>query len=171
VLACACGLSALTMAEPPSRDVNKPGCLLFQSIISSRLRPGRIGKWSACWVIALPFRGGYCQPTLGHRGRSASLQRAHHSHPWPGFHHIRFKAVYVACRRSDRSSSRPTTFAHLDCHHGSEAVEFWPPKASTRAVGSFSIPPSTMPFRPRPVVGDDHYRTARAVQSLPLQAL
>ncbi|HIK46677.1 MAG TPA: F0F1 ATP synthase subunit beta [Leptolyngbyaceae cyanobacterium M65_K2018_010] len=144
------GLSALTMAEY-FRDVNKQDVLLF---IDNIFRFVQAGSEVSALLGRMPSAVGY-QPTLGtevgdlqeritstHEGSITSIQ-----------------AVYVPA--DDLTDPAPaTTFAHLDAT-----------TVLSRALASKGIYPAVDPLdsastmlQPS-VVGEAHYKTARAVQS------
>jgi F-type H+-transporting ATPase subunit beta len=144
------GLSALTMAEY-FRDTNKQDVLLF---IDNIFRFVQAGSEVSALLGRMPSAVGY-QPTLGtdvgdlqeritstHEGSITSIQ-----------------AVYVPA--DDLTDPAPaTTFAHLDAT-----------TVLSRALASKGIYPavdpldSTSTMLQPAVVGDEHYTTARAVQS------
>jgi len=144
------GLSALTMAEY-FRDVNKQDVLLF---IDNIFRFVQAGSEVSALLGRMPSAVGY-QPTLGtemgelqeritstHEGSITSIQ-----------------AVYVPA--DDLTDPAPaTTFAHLDAT-----------TVLSRGLASKGIYPavdpldSTSTMLQPSVVGEEHYNTARAVQS------
>lgn len=144
------GLSALTMAEY-FRDVNKQDVLLF---IDNIFRFVQAGSEVSALLGRMPSAVGY-QPTLGtdvgvlqeritstNEGSITSIQ-----------------AVYVPA--DDLTDPAPaTTFAHLD---GTTVL--------SRGLASKGIYPAVDPLNSTStmlqpnVVGDEHYQTARAVQS------
>jgi F-type H+-transporting ATPase subunit beta len=136
------GLSGLTVAEY-FRDVNKQDVLLF---IDNIFRFVQAGSEVSALLGRMPSAVGY-QPTLGTdvgelQERITSIQ-----------------AVYVPA--DDLTDPAPaTTFAHLD---GTTVL--------SRGLASKGIYPAVDPLgststmlQPN-IVGDDHYNTARAVQS------
>jgi len=136
------GLSALTMAEH-FRDTNKQDVLLF---VDNIFRFVQAGSEVSALLGRMPSAVGY-QPTLGTdvgmlQERITSTQ-----------------AVYVPA--DDLTDPAPaTTFAHLDAT-----------TVLSRGLASKGIYPavdpldSTSTMLQPAVVGDDHYRTARTVQS------
>ncbi|XGB41104.1 MAG: F0F1 ATP synthase subunit beta [Nodosilinea sp. LVE1205-7] len=145
------GLSALTMAEY-FRDVNKQDVLLF---IDNIFRFVQAGSEVSALLGRMPSAVGY-QPTLGtevgdlqeritstHEGSITSIQ-----------------AVYVPA--DDLTDPAPAaTFAHLDAT-----------TVLSRGLASKGIYPAVDPLdsastmlQPS-VVGDEHYKTARSVQSI-----
>ena len=144
------GLSALTMAEY-FRDTNKQDVLLF---IDNIFRFVQAGSEVSALLGRMPSAVGY-QPTLGtemgdlqeritstHEGSITSIQ-----------------AVYVPA--DDLTDPAPaTTFAHLDAT-----------TVLSRGLASKGIYPavdpldSTSTMLQPSIVGDEHYRTARAVQA------
>jgi F-type H+-transporting ATPase subunit beta len=144
------GLSALTMAEY-FRDVNKQNVLLFIDNIFRFVQAG-------CEVSALlgrmPSAVGY-QPTLG--TEMGELQERITSTREGSITSI--QAVYVPA--DDLTDPAPaTTFAHLDAT-----------TVLSRALASRGIYPavdpldSTSTMLQPDIVGEEHYNTARAVQS------
>jgi F-type H+-transporting ATPase subunit beta len=144
------GLSALTMAEY-FRDVNKQDVLLF---IDNIFRFVQAGSEVSALLGRMPSAVGY-QPTLG--TDVGDLQERITSTLEGSITSI--QAVYVPA--DDLTDPAPaTTFAHLDgttvLSRGLAAKGIYPavdPLGSTSTM----LQPS--------VVGDDHYNTARAVQS------
>jgi F-type H+-transporting ATPase subunit beta len=145
------GLSALTMAEY-FRDVNKQDVLLF---IDNIFRFVQAGSEVSALLGRMPSAVGY-QPTLGtevgdlqeritstHEGSITSIQ-----------------AVYVPA--DDLTDPAPAaTFAHLDAT-----------TVLSRGLASKGIYPAVDPLdsastmlQPS-VVGEEHYKTARSVQSI-----
>ncbi|NJL46213.1 MAG: F0F1 ATP synthase subunit beta [Leptolyngbyaceae cyanobacterium SM2_5_2] len=144
------GLSALTMAEY-FRDVNKQDVLLF---IDNIFRFVQAGSEVSALLGRMPSAVGY-QPTLG--TDMGDLQERITSTLEGSITSI--QAVYVPA--DDLTDPAPaTTFAHLDAT-----------TVLSRALASKGIYPAVDPLdssstmlQPS-VVGDEHYRTARAVQS------
>lgn len=144
------GLSALTMAEY-FRDVNKQDVLLF---IDNIFRFVQAGAEVSALLGRMPSAVGY-QPTLG--TDVGDLQERITSTKEGSITSI--QAVYVPA--DDLTDPAPaTTFAHLDgttvLSRGLAAKGIYPavdPLGSTSTMLQASI------------VGDDHYNTARAVQS------
>ena len=144
------GLSALTMAEY-FRDVNKQDVLLF---IDNIFRFVQAGSEVSALLGRMPSAVGY-QPTLG--TDVGALQERITSTNEGSITSI--QAVYVPA--DDLTDPAPaTTFAHLDgttvLSRGLAAKGIYP---AVDPLGSTS----TM-LQPN-VVGEDHYQTARAVQS------
>ena len=144
------GLSALTMAEY-FRDVNKQDVLLF---IDNIFRFVQAGSEVSALLGRMPSAVGY-QPTLG--TDVGALQERITSTNEGSITSI--QAVYVPA--DDLTDPAPaTTFAHLDgttvLSRGLAAKGIYP---AVDPLGSTS----TM-LQPN-VVGEDHYSTARAVQS------
>ena len=144
------GLSALTMAEY-FRDVNKQDVLLF---IDNIFRFVQAGSEGSALLGRMPSAVGY-QPTLG--TDVGALQERITSTNEGSITSI--QAVYVPA--DDLTDPAPaTTFAHLDgttvLSRGLAAKGIYP---AVDPLGSTS----TM-LQPN-IVGDDHYQTARAVQS------
>jgi F-type H+-transporting ATPase subunit beta len=144
------GLSALTMAEY-FRDVNKQDVLLF---IDNIFRFVQAGSEVSALLGRMPSAVGY-QPTLG--TDVGDLQERITSTLEGSITSI--QAVYVPA--DDLTDPAPaTTFAHLDgttvLSRGLAAKGIYP---AVDPLGSTS----TM-LQPN-VVGDEHYNTARAVQS------
>ena len=144
------GLSALTMAEY-FRDVNKQDVLLF---IDNIFRFVQAGSEVSALLGRMPSAVGY-QPTLG--TDVGALQERITSTNEGSITSI--QAVYVPA--DDLTDPAPaTTFAHLDgttvLSRGLAAKGIYP---AVDPLGSTS----TM-LQPN-IVGDDHYQTARAVQS------
>jgi F-type H+/Na+-transporting ATPase subunit beta len=144
------GLSALTMAEY-FRDVNKQDVLLF---IDNIFRFVQAGSEVSALLGRMPSAVGY-QPTLG--TDVGDLQERITSTTEGSITSI--QAVYVPA--DDLTDPAPaTTFAHLDgttvLSRGLAAKGIYP---AVDPLGSTS----TM-LQPN-IVGDDHYSTARAVQS------
>ena len=144
------GLSALTMAEY-FRDVNKQDVLLF---IDNIFRFVQAGSEVSALLGRMPSAVGY-QPTLG--TDVGDLQERITSTTEGSITSI--QAVYVPA--DDLTDPAPaTTFAHLD---GTTVL--------SRGLASKGIYPavdplgSTSTMLQPDVVGDDHYDTARAVQS------
>jgi len=144
------GLSALTMAEH-FRDVNKQDVLLF---IDNIFRFVQAGSEVSALLGRMPSAVGY-QPTLG--TDVGTLQERVASTVEGSITSI--QAVYVPA--DDLTDPAPaTTFAHLDAT-----------TVLNRALASKGIYPavdpldSTSTMLQPAVVGDEHYRTARAVQS------
>jgi F-type H+/Na+-transporting ATPase subunit beta len=144
------GLSALTMAEY-FRDVNKQDVLLF---IDNIFRFVQAGSEVSALLGRMPSAVGY-QPTLG--TDVGDLQERITSTTEGSITSI--QAVYVPA--DDLTDPAPaTTFAHLD---GTTVL--------SRGLASKGIYPAVDPLgststmlQPN-IVGDDHYTTARAVQS------
>lgn len=144
------GLSALTMAEY-FRDVNKQDVLLF---IDNIFRFVQAGSEVSALLGRMPSAVGY-QPTLG--TDVGDLQERITSTNEGSITSI--QAVYVPA--DDLTDPAPaTTFAHLD---GTTVL--------SRGLASKGIYPAVDPLgststmlQPN-VVGNDHYDTARAVQS------
>ncbi|MGL6134513.1 MAG: F0F1 ATP synthase subunit beta [Prochlorococcaceae cyanobacterium] len=144
------GLSALTMAEH-FRDVNKQDVLLF---IDNIFRFVQAGSEVSSLLGRMPSAVGY-QPTLG--TDVGTLQERITSTLEGSITSI--QAVYVPA--DDLTDPAPaTTFAHLDAT-----------TVLSRGLASKGIYPAVDPLdststmlQPN-VVGDEHYRTARAVQS------
>ncbi|MDX2242612.1 MAG: F0F1 ATP synthase subunit beta [Leptolyngbyaceae cyanobacterium bins.302] len=144
------GLSALTMAEY-FRDVNKQDVLLF---IDNIFRFVQAGSEVSALLGRMPSAVGY-QPTLG--TDVGDLQERITSTNEGSITSI--QAVYVPA--DDLTDPAPaTTFAHLD---GTTVL--------SRGLASKGIYPAVDPLgststmlQPN-IVGDDHYQTARAVQS------
>ncbi|MGB3642369.1 MAG: F0F1 ATP synthase subunit beta [Rivularia sp. (in: cyanobacteria)] len=144
------GLSALTMAEY-FRDVNKQDVLLF---IDNIFRFIQAGSEVSALLGRMPSAVGY-QPTLG--TDVGTLQERITSTNEGSITSI--QAVYVPA--DDFTDPAPaTTFAHLDgttvLSRGLAAKGIYP---AVDPLGSTS----TM-LQPN-IVGEDHYETARAVQS------
>ncbi len=144
------GLSALTMAEH-FRDVNKQDVLLF---IDNIFRFIQAGSEVSALLGRMPSAVGY-QPTLG--TDVGTLQERITSTNEGSITSI--QAVYVPA--DDFTDPAPaTTFAHLDgttvLSRGLAAKGIYP---AVDPLGSTS----TM-LQPN-IVGEDHYQTARAVQS------
>jgi len=144
------GLSALTMAEY-FRDVNKQDVLLF---IDNIFRFVQAGSEVSALLGRMPSAVGY-QPTLG--TDMGDLQERITSTLEGSITSI--QAVYVPA--DDLTDPAPaTTFAHLDAT-----------TVLSRALASKGIYPavdpldSTSTMLQPSVVGDEHYGTARAVQS------
>lgn len=144
------GLSALTMAEH-FRDVNKQDVLLF---VDNIFRFVQAGSEVSALLGRMPSAVGY-QPTLG--TDVGALQERVASTVEGSITSI--QAVYVPA--DDLTDPAPaTTFAHLDAT-----------TVLNRGLASKGIYPavdpldSTSTMLQPAVVGDDHYRTARAVQS------
>jgi len=144
------GLSALTMAEY-FRDVNKQDVLLF---IDNIFRFVQAGSEVSALLGRMPSAVGY-QPTLG--TDMGDLQERITSTLEGSITSI--QAVYVPA--DDLTDPAPaTTFAHLDAT-----------TVLSRALASKGIYPAVDPLdssstmlQPA-VVGEEHYKTARAVQS------
>ena len=144
------GLSALTMAEY-FRDVNKQDVLLF---IDNIFRFVQAGSEVSALLGRMPSAVGY-QPTLG--TDVGTLQERITSTKEGSITSI--QAVYVPA--DDLTDPAPaTTFAHLD---GTTVL--------SRALASKGIYPAVDPLdssstmlQPN-IVGEEHYNTARAVQS------
>ena len=144
------GLSALTMAEH-FRDVNKQDVLLF---VDNIFRFVQAGSEVSALLGRMPSAVGY-QPTLG--TDVGALQERVASTVEGSITSI--QAVYVPA--DDLTDPAPaTTFAHLDAT-----------TVLNRALASKGIYPavdpldSTSTMLQPAVVGDEHYKTARAVQS------
>ncbi|OKH33483.1 F0F1 ATP synthase subunit beta [[Phormidium ambiguum] IAM M-71] len=144
------GLSALTMAEY-FRDVNKQDVLLF---IDNIFRFVQAGSEVSALLGRMPSAVGY-QPTLA--TEMGELQERITSTKEGSITSI--QAVYVPA--DDLTDPAPaTTFAHLDAT-----------TVLSRGLASKGIYPavdpldSTSTMLQPDVVGDEHYRTARAVQS------
>ncbi|NEQ97586.1 MAG: F0F1 ATP synthase subunit beta [Cyanothece sp. SIO2G6] len=144
------GLSALTMAEY-FRDVNKQDVLLF---IDNIFRFVQAGSEVSALLGRMPSAVGY-QPTLG--TDVGDLQERITSTTEGSITSI--QAVYVPA--DDLTDPAPaTTFAHLDAT-----------TVLSRALASKGIYPAVDPLNSTStmlqpaVVGDEHYTTARAVQS------
>jgi len=144
------GLSALTMAEY-FRDVNKQDVLLF---IDNIFRFVQAGSEVSALLGRMPSAVGY-QPTLG--TDVGDLQERITSTKEGSITSI--QAVYVPA--DDLTDPAPaTTFAHLD---GTTVL--------SRGLASKGIYPavdpldSTSTMLQPAIVGDDHYDTAREVQS------
>ncbi|MBE9222239.1 F0F1 ATP synthase subunit beta [Cyanobacterium stanieri LEGE 03274] len=144
------GLSALTMAEY-FRDVNKQDVLLF---IDNIFRFVQAGSEVSALLGRMPSAVGY-QPTLG--TDVGDLQERITSTKEGSITSI--QAVYVPA--DDLTDPAPaTTFAHLD---GTTVL--------SRALASKGIYPavdplgSTSTMLQPSIVGEEHYNTARAVQS------
>ncbi|GFE67399.1 F0F1 ATP synthase subunit beta [Chroococcus sp. FPU101] len=144
------GLSALTMAEY-FRDVNKQDVLLF---IDNIFRFVQAGSEVSALLGRMPSAVGY-QPTLG--TDVGDLQERITSTKEGSITSV--QAVYVPA--DDLTDPAPaTTFAHLD---GTTVL--------SRGLASKGIYPAVDPLdststmlQPN-IVGNDHYNTARAVQS------
>ncbi|MEM7063633.1 MAG: F0F1 ATP synthase subunit beta [Cyanobacteria bacterium P01_B01_bin.77] len=144
-------LSALTMAEY-FRDVNKQDVLLF---VDNIFRFVQAGSEVSALLGRMPSAVGY-QPTLG--TDMGDLQERITSTLEGSITSI--QAVYVPA--DDLTDPAPaTTFAHLDAT-----------TVLSRALASKGIYPavdpldSTSTMLQPDVVGDEHYTTARAVQSI-----
>ena len=144
------GLSGLTMAEY-FRDVNKQDVLLF---VDNIFRFVQAGSEVSALLGRMPSAVGY-QPTLG--TDVGALQERITSTKEGSITSI--QAVYVPA--DDLTDPAPaTTFAHLD---GTTVL--------SRGLASKGIYPavdpldSTSTMLQPSIVGDDHYDTARAVQS------
>ena len=144
------GLSALTMAEY-FRDVNKQDVLLF---IDNIFRFVQAGSEVSALLGRMPSAVGY-QPTLG--TDVGDLQERITSTKEVSITSI--QAVYVPA--DDLTDPAPaTTFAHLD---GTTVL--------SRALASKGIYPAVDPLNSTStmlqpsIVGNEHYDTARAVQS------
>ncbi|MCT7949001.1 F0F1 ATP synthase subunit beta [Ancylothrix sp. C2] len=144
------GLAALTMAEY-FRDVNKQDVLLF---IDNIFRFVQAGSEVSALLGRMPSAVGY-QPTLG--TEMGALQERITSTTEGSITSI--QAVYVPA--DDLTDPAPaTTFAHLDAT-----------TVLSRNLASKGIYPavdpldSTSTMLQPSVVGDDHYNTARSVQS------
>jgi F-type H+-transporting ATPase subunit beta len=144
------GLSGLTMAEY-FRDVNKQDVLLF---VDNIFRFVQAGSEVSALLGRMPSAVGY-QPTLG--TDVGALQERITSTTEGSITSI--QAVYVPA--DDLTDPAPaTTFAHLD---GTTVL--------SRSLASKGIYPAVDPLgststmlQPN-IVGDEHYNTARAVQS------
>ncbi|MEA5620415.1 F0F1 ATP synthase subunit beta [Cronbergia sp. UHCC 0137] len=144
------GLSGLTMAEY-FRDVNKQDVLLF---VDNIFRFVQAGSEVSALLGRMPSAVGY-QPTLG--TDVGALQERITSTTEGSITSI--QAVYVPA--DDLTDPAPaTTFAHLD---GTTVL--------SRSLASKGIYPAVDPLgststmlQPN-IVGEDHYNTARAVQS------
>jgi F-type H+/Na+-transporting ATPase subunit beta len=144
------GLSALTMAEY-FRDVNKQDVLLF---VDNIFRFVQAGSEVSALLGRMPSAVGY-QPTLA--TEMGALQERITSTTEGSITSI--QAVYVPA--DDLTDPAPaTTFAHLDAT-----------TVLSRGLASKGIYPAVDPLdststmlQPN-IVGDDHYNTARAVQS------
>jgi F-type H+-transporting ATPase subunit beta len=143
-------LSALTMAEY-FRDVNKQDVLLF---IDNIFRFVQAGSEVSALLGRMPSAVGY-QPTLG--TDMGDLQERITSTLEGSITSI--QAVYVPA--DDLTDPAPaTTFAHLDAT-----------TVLSRALASKAIYPAVDPLDSAStmlqasIVGEDHYQTARAVQS------
>ena len=144
------GLSALTMAEY-FRDVNKQDVLLF---VDNIFRFIQAGSEVSALLGRMPSAVGY-QPTLG--TDMGDLQERITSTKEGSITSI--QAVYVPA--DDFTDPAPaTTFAHLD---GTTVL--------SRSLASKGIYPAVDPLNSNStmlqpnIVGDEHYDTARAVQS------
>jgi F-type H+-transporting ATPase subunit beta len=144
------GLSALTMAEY-FRDVNKQDVLLF---IDNIFRFVQAGSEVSALLGRMPSAVGY-QPTLG--TEMGELQERITSTTEGSITSI--QAVYVPA--DDLTDPAPaTTFAHLDAT-----------TVLSRGLASKGIYPavdplgSTSTMLQPDIVGEEHYRTARAVQA------
>jgi len=144
------GLSALTMAEH-FRDANKQDVLLF---IDNIFRFVQAGSEVSALLGRMPSAVGY-QPTLG--TDMGDLQERITSTKDGSITSI--QAVYVPA--DDLTDPAPaTTFAHLD---GTTVL--------SRGLASKGIYPAVDPLDSNStmlqpsIVGDEHYNTARAVQS------
>ncbi|MEB3230952.1 MAG: F0F1 ATP synthase subunit beta [Leptolyngbyaceae bacterium] len=144
------GLSALTMAEY-FRDVNKQDVLLF---IDNIFRFVQAGSEVSALLGRMPSAVGY-QPTLG--TDVGDLQERITSTTEGSITSI--QAVYVPA--DDLTDPAPaTTFAHLDAT-----------TVLSRTLASKGIYPAVDPLNSTStmlqpaVVGEEHYKTARAVQS------
>ncbi|MEM6251797.1 MAG: F0F1 ATP synthase subunit beta [Cyanobacteria bacterium P01_D01_bin.156] len=144
-------LSALTMAEY-FRDVNKQDVLLF---VDNIFRFVQAGSEVSALLGRMPSAVGY-QPTLG--TDMGDLQERITSTLEGSITSI--QAVYVPA--DDLTDPAPaTTFAHLDAT-----------TVLSRALASKGIYPAVDPLNSTStmlqpdVVGDEHYTTARAVQSI-----
>ena len=144
------GLSALTMAEY-FRDVNKQDVLLF---IDNIFRFVQAGSEVSALLGRMPSAVGY-QPTLG--TEMGDLQERITSTTEGSITSI--QAVYVPA--DDLTDPAPaTTFAHLDAT-----------TVLSRGLASKGIYPavdpldSTSTMLQPDIVGEEHYRTARAVQA------
>ncbi len=144
------GLSALTMAEY-FRDINKQDVLLF---IDNIFRFVQAGSEVSALLGRMPSAVGY-QPTLG--TDMGDLQERITSTKEGSITSI--QAVYVPA--DDLTDPAPaTTFAHLD---GTTVL--------SRSLASKGIYPAVDPLNSNStmlqpnIVGDQHYNTARAVQS------
>ncbi len=145
------GLSALTMAEY-FRDVSKQDVLLF---IDNIFRFVQAGSEVSALLGRMPSAVGY-QPTLG--TDMGDLQERIASTTEGSITSI--QAVYVPA--DDLTDPAPaTTFAHLD---GTTVLS-----RNLAAKGIYpAVDPldSTSTMLQPAVVGDDHYKTARAVQAI-----
>jgi F-type H+/Na+-transporting ATPase subunit beta len=145
------GLSALTMAEY-FRDVSKQDVLLF---IDNIFRFVQAGSEVSALLGRMPSAVGY-QPTLG--TDMGDLQERITSTTQGSITSI--QAVYVPA--DDLTDPAPaTTFAHLD---GTTVLS-----RNLAAKGIYpAVDPldSTSTMLQPAVVGDDHYKTARAVQAI-----
>jgi F-type H+/Na+-transporting ATPase subunit beta len=145
------GLSALTMAEY-FRDVSKQDVLLF---IDNIFRFVQAGSEVSALLGRMPSAVGY-QPTLG--TDMGDLQERITSTNQGSITSI--QAVYVPA--DDLTDPAPaTTFAHLD---GTTVLS-----RNLAAKGIYpAVDPldSTSTMLQPAVVGDDHYKTARAVQAI-----
>lgn len=144
------GLSALTMAEY-FRDVSKQDVLLF---IDNIFRFVQAGSEVSALLGRMPSAVGY-QPTLG--TEMGELQERITSTTEGSITSI--QAVYVPA--DDLTDPAPaTTFAHLDAT-----------TVLSRGLASKGIYPavdpldSTSTMLQPSIVGDEHYKTARAVQA------
>jgi F-type H+-transporting ATPase subunit beta len=144
------GLTALTMAEY-FRDVNKQDVLLF---VDNIFRFVQAGSEVSALLGRMPSAVGY-QPTLG--TDMGDLQERITSTTEGSITSI--QAVYVPA--DDLTDPAPaTTFAHLD---GTTVL--------SRGLASKGIYPavdpldSTSTMLQADIIGDEHYNTARAVQS------
>jgi F-type H+-transporting ATPase subunit beta len=144
------GLSALTMAEY-FRDVNKQDVLLF---IDNIFRFVQAGSEVSALLGRMPSAVGY-QPTLG--TDMGDLQERITSTLEGSITSI--QAVYVPA--DDLTDPAPaTTFAHLDAT--TVLSGGWHLRAFTPAVDPLD---STSTMLQPDIVGNEHYDTARAVQS------
>lgn len=144
------GLSALTMAEY-FRDVNKQDVLLF---IDNIFRFVQAGSEVSALLGRMPSAVGY-QPTLG--TDMGDLQERITSTKEGSITSI--QAVYVPA--DDLTDPAPaTTFAHLDAT-----------TVLSRSLASKGIYPAVDPLNSTStmlqpsIVGEEHYKTARAVQA------
>ncbi|MEM9450750.1 MAG: F0F1 ATP synthase subunit beta [Cyanobacteria bacterium P01_E01_bin.6] len=144
------GLSALTMAEY-FRDTNKQDVLLF---IDNIFRFVQAGSEVSALLGRMPSAVGY-QPTLG--TDMGDLQERITSTTEGSITSI--QAVYVPA--DDLTDPAPaTTFAHLDAT-----------TVLSRALASKGIYPAVDPLNSTStmlqpsIVGEEHYKTARAIQS------
>jgi F-type H+-transporting ATPase subunit beta len=144
------GLSALTMAEY-FRDANKQDVLLF---IDNIFRFVQAGSEVSALLGRMPSAVGY-QPTLG--TDMGDLQERITSTTEGSITSI--QAVYVPA--DDLTDPAPaTTFAHLDAT-----------TVLSRALASKGIYPAVDPLNSTStmlqpsIVGEEHYKTARAVQA------